>query len=79
MPKTYQAPDPEHPQREPHQRKKVGVYDRPERTGRPRGVALAIVAMVALLIILLLYMLFGGEEVQGAGIQLSLSGIDLSA
>lgn len=76
MPKTYQAPDPEHPQGEPHQRKKVGVYDRPERTGRSRGITLAIAAMVALLIILLLYMLFGGEDVQGAVNQLYSAGIE---
>ena len=75
MPNTYQAPEPEHPQGEPHQRKKVGVYDRPERT-RPRGITLAIAAMVALLIIILLYMLFGGEDVQGAVNQLYYAGIE---
>lgn len=63
MAKTYQAPDPKQ-EPESGSKKAFGVYSKPERPGPTRGIILAITAVLAILIVFLLYRLAVGEELQ---------------
>lgn len=66
MTKTYRTPDQkQEPDTGSRPRKSVGVYDRPVRAAPGRGLVMAIVAILAVVIIIMLYRLAVGEGLQG--------------
>jgi hypothetical protein len=53
MAKTYSTPG-QDPEKEAPNKKKAGVYDRPERTGPSQAVIIAVVAAILIILMVLL-------------------------